>query len=525
MPAEKLNVVTGQDATTIAETIFGDGVEVINASLSNDGGTNIGIYTDGDAVAPDITPSDTGVIFSTGRASDITNDDGEEENQSTFTGSNSAGVNNDPLFNAATGARTFDAAFIDVDFRPDGDVLTLQFVFGSEEYPEFVNDIFQDFVGVWVNGTPVDLVAGDGDVDPGNVNDVDNQNLFISNTNDEFNTELDGFTVTLTLKANVNAGEVNSIRIGLADVADNRYDSNLLVVADSAQTVLIADDDSVSLFPNGEKTVDVLANDEGPAGNTLTITHINGQPVTAGSIVTLNSGSSVQLNADGTINIIGDGDTEDYNFTYQITDGVNTDTGIVNVSQVPCFVAGTQIATPNGDVLVEALQPGDLIITKDEGPQPLRWIGTRTVDAQDAFAPISIEANTFGRHNALLLSPLHRILVKDALAELLFAEPEVLVAAKDLINDRTVRRCVGGTVTYVHLLFDTHQVIYSEGLATESFLPGPQTAKSFEEEISREICALFPEIDPETGLGYGQSARRALKRHEAHLLTQHGFAA
>ncbi len=73
-------------------------------------------------------------------------------------------------------------------------------------------------------------------------------------------------------------------------------------------------------------------------------------------------------------------------------------------------------------------------------------------------------------------------------------------------------------MTYVHLLFDRHQVVFSEGLETESYLPGPQTNKSFETEVVAEICALFPEIDPETGIGYPPAARRTLKRFEADLL-------
>jgi hypothetical protein len=93
-----------------------------------------------------------------------------------------------------------------------------------------------------------------------------------------------------------------------------------------------------------------------------------------------------------------------------------------------------------------------------------------------------------------------------------------LVAARDLVNDRSVLRRVGGDVTYVHLLFDRHQVVFSEGLETESFLPGPQTTKSLEREIVDEICAIFPEIDPETGHGYSPSARRTLKRYEADIL-------
>jgi hypothetical protein len=225
------------------------------------------------------------------------------------------------------------------------------------------------------------------------------------------------------------------------------------------------------------------------------------------------------LNADGTIEIIADSDEENFDFTYEVSSSTGqTDVGFVNVDQVPCFVAGTLIKTPSGDIPVEQLLPGDPVITQDNGAQPLRWVGARTVAATGRFAPIRIEANTFGQHRALLLSPLHRVLIRDNLSDILFGEAEVLIAARDLINDLTVRPVEGGSVTYVHILFDQHQVVYSEGLETESFLPGPQITKSFEAEIVEEICTLFPEIDPVTGAGYGPAARPCLKPYEAQVL-------
>ena len=228
---------------------------------------------------------------------------------------------------------------------------------------------------------------------------------------------------------------------------------------------------------------------------------------------------------NGKLSVLGDGDQENFNFTYTVTDGNISDVGYVNATSVPCFVAGTMIQTTRGNVMVERLQPGDMIITQDDGPQPLRWIGTRRVDAVGKFAPIHIRPNTFGAHGHLLVSPLHRILIRDTLAELLFGEQEVLVCARDLVNDRSVRVKEGSQVTYVHLMFDRHQVIFSEGLATESFLPGPQTTDVFEAEIIAEICAIFPEIDPDTGLGYSPAARRTLKRYEAALLRASSEAA
>ena len=225
--------------------------------------------------------------------------------------------------------------------------MTMQFVFASEEFPEFANGAFQDFVGVWINGTLVELGVGDGDIDPNNLNAGANGNLFISNTGDQFNTEMDGFTVTMTLTIPVIPNQVDSIRIGIADVSDSNYDSTLLIAGNSVQTVLVANDDFSNLFPSGTKTMDVLANDINNTAGTLTITHINGQPVTVGSIVTLNTGQTVQLNADGTFTVTGDGDVEEVNFTYTVSSSSgNTDTGFVTLNSVPCFVAGTMIRTP-----------------------------------------------------------------------------------------------------------------------------------------------------------------------------------
>ncbi len=519
----ELSIDENATAVTMAETIFGDGVTVVGASYTGDNRSS-GTYSGGDTTSPGVTPGDTGVILSTGRTRDFTQSWGDS-NHSSSTSTNTSGQNNNADFNAAAGARTYDASYLDVDFIPTGDTMTMQFVFSSEEYPEYVNSLYQDFVGVWVNGTQVELSIGNGDADPGNLNSGNNENLYVDNTADQYNTEMDGFTVTMTLTMTVVPGVVNSIRIGIADVSDSSYDSNLLIAGDSVQTVLIANDDATHLTALQTKTIDVLGNDINTSGNSLTITQVNGVDVVAGDTVVLTTGQSVTLNVDGTLTLVGDGTDEDFNFTYLIDDGVNTDTGYVIVDSIPCFVSGTRILTPDGEVPVEALRAGDLVMTQDEGAQPLRWIGQRQVAATGDFAPIRIAANTFGKHRELMVSPLHRVLIRDVVAELLFGETEVLVAAKDLVNDRSVRRIEGGTVDYVHILFDRHQVVISEGLETESFLPGPQTTKSLEAEIVNEICTIFPELDPDTGAGYGAAARRTLRGFEARLLLSERQAA
>ena len=504
-------------AVQMAQEIFGDGVTVVSASYTGDRDSS-GIYSDGDSISPGVTPGDTGVMLSTGDLRSFTNNSWWQSNLSSNTTSSSSGPNNVAEFNAAAGTNTYDAAYLDVDFIPTGDVMTMQFVFASEEYPEYASGAYQDFVGVWINGTQVDLEVGDGDIDPNNLNAGSNGNLFVDNTGDQYNTEMDGFTITMTLTIPVNAGQVNSIRIGVADVVDSNYDSTLLIAGNSVQTTLVAQADSDSIYPSGSVNLDVLANDVNSTGGSLTITHINGQPVTAGSTITLGSGQTVTLNADGTLTATGDGDIETVNFTYTVESSTGqSDTGFVTIDSIPCFVAGTLIRTPTGDVPVDWLEPGDLVMTRDDGPQPLRWIGRRKVQATGAFAPICIRAGTFGTHQELWVSPEHRILIRDSLAELMFGDSEVLVAAKHLVNDNSVRRIEGGDVEYIHLMFDRHQVVFSEGLETESFLPGPQTAQCFAPETLAEICALFPELDPETGEGYSPAARRTLRAYEAQL--------
>lgn len=523
-PTDELPIIQGASAAAMASEIFGAGVTVVGASYSGDNRSS-GTYSDGDAISATATPGDTGIILSTGRVRDFTNNNGQT-NQSNSTSTNTNGVNNDADFNALAGGSTFDAAILDVDFIPDASVLTMQFVFASEEYPEFQNSIYQDAVGVWVNGAPVDLAIGNGDTDPGNINGNSNQNLYFDNTSDDFNTEMDGFTVTMTLTMTVTPGVVNSIRIGIADVSDSSYDSAILIAGGSLQTAVIAQADSGNVQLNGEVNIDVLDNDTGPSGSTLTVTHINGQLAIVGTPIPLATGETVTLNADGTLNFQNDADLGDVNFTYTITDGTNSDIGFVNVSSIPCFVSGTRILTPDGEVPVETLSPGDLVITRDDGPQPLSWVGGRTVRAAGDFAPILIREGTFGAHRNLLVSPQHRVLIRDVLAELLFGEAEVLVAAKDLVNDHSILQKSGGFVTYVHLMFSRHQVVFSEGLETESFLPGPQTQSLFDQAVVDEICALFPELDPETGEGYSPAARRILRHFEAQLLTfEHKWAA
>ncbi len=277
--------------------------------------------------------------------------------------------------------------------------------------------------------------------------------------------------------------------------------------------------------------MDVTANDSGPG--TMVVTEINGQAVSAGDTITLNNGFEVTLEADGTLSVAppagygGLTTPDNFNFSYTAEDSSTgiTDTAFVSITSIPCFTAGTRIRTAEGEVQIEALKVGDLIETRDNGLQPIRWIGQRTVPATGRFAPVVIERGTMGLHDTLVLSPHHRVLVRHHMAELLFGEDEVLVAAKDLVNGCSIHIREGGTVEYFHLLFDEHQIIWSEGLQTESFHPGPVTLSGFDEAVRDELCTLFPELDPISGRGYSAAARLSLRSFEAAALVRQGGAA
>ncbi len=516
--ASELHIDTKASATEMAEAIFGDGVTIESASYSGSSKAS-GIFSNGDSVASDITPSDTGVILSTGKASSVTNSKGDVNTRSNTSTNNRTSRDKD--LDELSGVKTYDAATIEADFVPDGDTLTMQVVFSSEEYLEYCGSGFNDAVGIWVNSNPAELTVGDGDITINNINDTSNANLYVDNhhNDDVANTEMDGFTVTLTLKAPVNAGETNTIKISIADGGDRYYGSNLLIAGESVQCVLVAGDDEVDINGLSVTGVDVLANDGD--GGSLTITHINGQPVVAGETVTLASGEDVTLNADGTFDILSDGDEDSNIFSYTIEDDLgNTDTAFVTINTTPCFVAGTLIRTPNGQVPVEILQAGDLVLTRDHGPKKLRWVGQTRRRGLGSNAPIVFETGVLGQHSTVAFSPNHRVLVKSPYVEMLFESDEMLVKAAHLVNGATIRRRERlSKVTYCHLLFDQHEIVFANGLQSESYHPGNETLGAFDTDTKDEIITMFPMLSLAP---YGPTARPCLKAREGRLLSKIG---
>ncbi|WP_147126443.1 choice-of-anchor L domain-containing protein [Shimia ponticola] len=519
--ASELPINTTASAKDMAEAMFGNGIKIIDASYTGAASAS-GIYSDADATIPGVAPSDTGVILSTGKAEDITNSSGDANSASDT--STDHGLAGDSDLNEIAGSKTYDAAVFEAKFIPEGETLTMQITFSSEEYLEYVNAGFNDAVGVFVNGVKAELAIGDGDITINNINTGSNENLYLDNpaNTDPFNTEMDGLTVTLTLKAPVEAGAENTIKIAIADGGDGIYDSNLLIAGDSIQTALIAEDDDFEIVGNTTETFDVLDNDATSAGGTLTITAINGQPVKAGQSVELPTGEIITLNDDGTLSIKATDEAGTDVFSYLVEDeNGNTDTAFVNLTTTaPCFTRGTMIATMRGEIPVEALKPGDAVFTRDNGMQVLRWTGQSVRPREGANAPVRIAANSLGHeHPSLEVSQQHRLLIQNPEAELYFGTSEVLVKAKDLLGRPGVTLAEGpGDVCYLHLLFDRHEVILADGVFSESYHPGQQTLNSFDAGTREEVLRLFPDCDPATGTGYGPTARPVLRSFEASLV-------
>jgi hypothetical protein len=177
---------------------------------------------------------------------------------------------------------------------------------------------------------------------------------------------------------------------------------------------------------------------------------------------------------------------------------------------VACFVQGTLIATPKGEKPIEYLRPGDLVLTRDNGVQDIRWIGSRhigwqTLTANPHLKPVVIRwgALDWGSPaHDLYVSPNHRVLVRDENGE------EVLAAAKQLIGNDGIEEVDAMGVTYFHLMFERHEVILSDGMWTESFQPSDYALGTVGNSARAEILALFPELRTEKGIATYTPARR-----------------
>ena len=275
-----------------------------------------------------------------------------------------------------------------------------------------------------------------------------------------------------------NPGQTADVQSSVDGLGDNyiRFNANVLVSSDSGAPSL----SSLFVSPGSD-----IANASGST--------------------TFNHHTDLDLDGDGTFDPAPS--LEDGNGEFNLGTDV-----------VVCFTKGTLIETDAGETSVEQLAVGDLVRTLDHDFQPIRWIGSVRRPALGALAPVMIRKDVLGNRRDLMVSPQHKMLLGGWKAELFFGGNQVLATAKSLINDRDIFRVEGGYVEYFHILFDNHEIIFSEGALSESFHPGAMGARALSQEAHDEILALFPHLGTMGFSGYGPSARTSLKFHEVALI-------
>ena len=299
------------------------------------------------------------------------------------------------------------------------------------------------------------------------------------------------------------------------DFIDGGEGDDIIRGNQGADTLFGGDDQDVFTGEDVEEFIgDTI--DGGAGGNDFDVIDLTGTGITRDQFEIIEDGPDSNGNGiDGRINFLDDkGDVI----------GTTEFTEIEKI--IPCFTPGTLIATPQGQRPVEELRPGDRVITRDNGMQEIAWAGAKTLDyrrlGEDAWLrPVLIRKGALGNglpERDMLVSPNHRLLMANDRTEMLFGEREVLVSAKHLVGTPGIERAQALGVTYVHFMFEHHEVVLSDGAWTESFQPGDYSIKGIDAEQRAEIFSLFPDLATEDGRkGYG-AARMTLKKHESRLL-------
>lgn len=259
-----------------------------------------------------------------------------------------------------------------------------------------------------------------------------------------------GITAASTLTYDIGANSSLNLQAGLANVGllnnttvnfENTGGTGQFTMTPAAINLGLTTFPVVTGLSNGDKITVTGATSAALTGNTLTF-HYPGL-----------------LGADTTASFTLQGIPGGSTITFDNT----TDTVVF-----ACFLRGTRIATPYGEVAVEDLRPGDWVLTLNKGRAPIRWIGRRVLDPlmierpRDAW-PIRIQQGALSDnvpHRDLLVSPDHCLFVQD-----------VLIPAKLLVNGTTiVQEEYEDPFEYFHIELESHDVVLAEGMLAETYL-------------------------------------------------------
>lgn len=195
---------------------------------------------------------------------------------------------------------------------------------------------------------------------------------------------------------------------------------------------------------------------------------------------------------------------------------VEVDTGATRArfAELACvsFTRGTRITMADGaQKPIEDVRAGDMVLTRENGPQQVRWIGQQTVRATGAFAPVVIAPGTLNNEGELRLSPNQRLFIYQRSDQAQTGNSEIMVKAEYLVNGLSVVRSTGGFVDYFQVLFDGPEFIFAEGIATESLTFDTRTSPALPREVQARLG-----IEP-AGTGTAGARRRAVDLPEGAL--------
>lgn len=175
------------------------------------------------------------------------------------------------------------------------------------------------------------------------------------------------------------------------------------------------------------------------------------------------------------------------------------------------FARGTLITLASGrQCAIEDLQPGERVLTRDHGVQPLRWLGKATLRAVGAFAPVVISAGILGNSGDLIVSQHHRMFLYQRQRMAGLPTSELLVQAKHLVDNDHIFIREGGFIDYFSLVFDRHEIIYAEGIPAESLMVNDATVHRLPAELSADVRARFPGLSQNQHFGT-EAGRRFLE--------------
>lgn len=185
------------------------------------------------------------------------------------------------------------------------------------------------------------------------------------------------------------------------------------------------------------------------------------------------------------------------------------------------FGRGTQITMADGSQrAIETLREGDRILTRDRGPQALRWVGHATLRAVGAFAPVIISAGVMGNAGDLIVSQQHRMFLYQRNRVAGLPTAEVLVQAKHLVDNEHIFLREGGFVDYFSLVFDQHEIIYAEGVPAESLMVSEATLSRLPPELAAGVKRQLPGLSQlqHFGTEAGQQMLSLIKPQAVHIL-------